>query len=305
MWQRWILYCDSDEFCTVAAMNLLLWQQWHLHCDSDEFCAVTATNFVLWQRWIFCCDSNDICIVTAMNFVLWLRRILYCGSDESFAVTAMTFVLWQRWVLHSDSDEFCSVTAMNFVLWQPWIFYCDSDEFCSMTAMNFILWQRWTFEASHHYNELWGSIFYQYTVVFLFNTVIYVFLLLGFCILIVRLPRLRFFRAFSSVVKQMPGYNSPSRGTARTLPKFLCCSQNCCVVLCIVCFVSFCVLFVCKCVLYNCHRVATQLQLTNISISYHRHASSKNGTRNDIRDKWRFRCTVLLEMSRAAWSCLL
>ena len=36
-------------------------------------------------------------------------------------------------------------------------------------------------------------------------------------------------------------------------------------VLCIVCFVSFSVLFVCKCVLYYCHRVATQLQLTNIS----------------------------------------
>jgi hypothetical protein len=29
--------------------------------------------------------------------------------------------------------------------------------------------------------------------------------------------------------------------------------------------VLFCVLFVCKCVLYNCQRVATQLQLTNIS----------------------------------------
>ena len=40
-----------------------------------------------------------------------------------------------------------------------------------------------------------------------------------------------------------------------------------CVVLCIVCFVSFCVLFVSKYVLYYCHRVATQLQLTNIS--YH------------------------------------
>ena len=50
------------------------------------------------------------------------------------------------------------------------------------------------------------------------------------------------------------------RGTARTLP-------NCCVVLCIICFVSFCVLFVCKCVLYCCHRVTTQLQLINIS--YH------------------------------------
>ena len=38
-----------------------------------------------------------------------------------------------------------------------------------------------------------------------------------------------------------------------------------CVVLCIVCFVSFRVLFVCQYVLYYCHRVATQLQLINIS----------------------------------------
>ena len=46
----------------------------------------------------------------------------------------------------------------------------------------------------------------------------------------------------------------------------------------IFCFiVLFCVLFVCKCVLYYCHRVLTQLQLTNISyhitshiISYHK-----------------------------------
>jgi len=44
--------------------------------------------------------------------------------------------------------------------------------------------------------------------------------------------------------------------------------QNFCVVLCIV-FVTFCVLFLCKCVLYYCHRVATQLQLTNIS--HHTH----------------------------------
>jgi hypothetical protein len=66
-----------------------------------------------------------------------------------------------------------------------------------------------------------------------------------------RLPWLRFFRAFPSVVRQMPGYNSHGRGTARTLPKLI---------------VLFCVLFVCKCVLYYCHRVATQLQLTYISI---------------------------------------
>jgi len=60
----------------------------------------------------------------------------------------------------------------------------------------------------------------------------YVFLLLCLCILIDMfmysyyyvcsvlyiLPWLRFFRAFPSVVRQMPGYNSQSRGTASTLP---------------------------------------------------------------------------------------
>jgi len=73
-----------------------------------------------------------------------------------------------------------------------------------------------------------------------------------------RLPWLRFLHAFSSVVRQMPRVKCSKMGHGRALP-------NCCVVLCIVCFVSFCVLFVCKFVLYYCHRVATQLRLTNIS----------------------------------------
>jgi hypothetical protein len=51
-----------------------------------------------------------------------------------------------------------------------------------------------------------------------------------------RLAWLRFFRAFSSVVRQMPGYNPQRRGTTRTLPNFLCCSIYCfCVILCTVC----------------------------------------------------------------------
>jgi hypothetical protein len=91
-------------------------------------------------------------------------------------------------------------------------------------------------------------------VVFLFNTAIYVFLLLCLCILIVclcifilpagtlRLPWLWFFHTFSSVVRQIPGYNPQRWGMARTLPKFLCCSMYClfCVVLCIVC-VQMCI----------------------------------------------------------------
>ena len=52
-------------------------------------------------------------------------------------------------------------------------------------------------------------------------------------------------------------------------------------------FVLFYVLFVCKCVLYYCHRVLTQLQLTNISyISYCRQTHHTY----HIADSCRLRC---------------
>ena len=57
-------------------------------------------------------------------------------------------------------------------------------------------------------------------------------------------------RAFSSLVKQMPGYNSQRRGTERTIPILI---------------LLFYIKFVCKCVLCYCRSVLTQLQLTNVS----------------------------------------
>jgi len=105
-----------------------------------------------------------------------------------------------------------------------------------------------------------------YMVVFLFNTALYVFLLLCLCILIVclcifivpagnlRLPCLRFFPVL------LPQLYGKCQGKTRKDGARPALFQNFCVVLCIVCFVSFCVLCVCKCVLYYCHRVATQLR---------------------------------------------
>jgi hypothetical protein len=72
-----------------------------------------------------------------------------------------------------------------------------------------------------------------------------------------RLPWLRFFRAFSSVVRQMPGYNLQRLGMANTLPNLL---------FVLFCCYSWCSMY-CLCVNVYCHRVSTQLQLTNISIS--------------------------------------
>jgi hypothetical protein len=78
-------------------------------------------------------------------------------------------------------------------------------------------------------------------VLFLFDNVIYVFLLLWLCILIACLcmtTATEVFPRFSSVVSKIPGENPQRRGTARTLPTL-------CVDLCIVCvlFYVFCVLF--------------------------------------------------------------
>ena len=95
-----------------------------------------------------------------------------------------------------------------------------------------------------------------------------------------RLPWLRFFRAFSSVVRQMPENSSQRRGTVRTLPNLLIVLFYVLfwivlfyvlfrIVLFYVLFLSivlFYVLSLCKCELYYCHRVSTQLQL---NISYH------------------------------------
>ena len=84
------------------------------------------------------------------------------------------------------------------------------------------------------------------------------------------LPWLRFFRAFSCCkpntrVKLAKTGHDPHSSTLVI-----------CVVLLL--FVLFYVLFMCKCVLYYCHRLTTQLQLTNISyhiISHHHYSPTR------------------------------
>ena len=74
---------------------------------------------------------------------------------------------------------------------------------------------------------------------------------------------MRFFRAFSSVVRQMPGYNWQRRGTASTLPKLI--VMFC--VLIVLCRSAYCVC-VCVCVCVNVYCTAATGWLPNCSLTH-------------------------------------
>jgi hypothetical protein len=92
----------------------------------------------------------------------------------------------------------------------------------------------------------------------LFFLLLFIVLVTLFIVLVTiqLLPLLRFFRAFSSVVTQMPGYNSQdgARPALTDFPFYVLFSY-----LCIMRTV---------CVMYCCHRVSTQLRLNIYIVSY-------------------------------------
>jgi hypothetical protein len=106
------------------------------------------------------------------------------------------------------------------------------------------------------------TLYYEYSVLLLFFCVLYCSFSL-YCTVSacdVRAATLRFLRAFSSVVRQMPGYNSQRRGTARTSQFFSC--------YCYVCMFRSVYSVYCLCVNVYCTAVI-RCQPNCSYISYH------------------------------------
>jgi hypothetical protein len=150
---------------------------------------------------------------TTLFTVLNLQYMKICHVSSSYhQITAIVVTcIWHYSVITPWQSCFLHIRMYHIVF----IVFQHSHVACCSVVVFF-----WFF----FYRCVCGCMFCK----LLFNSVGYAFLLL--CMLcsvysvfimpigILRLPRLRFFRAFSSVVRQMPGYTSQRWDTVRTLP---------------------------------------------------------------------------------------
>ena len=131
--------------------------------------------------------------------------------------------------------------------------YIDHMKFAAFMVFSFIIFLHVFFLLFFYH-----CVYCCMLCILLLNSVSYVFLLL--CMLCsvssvfivptgtLRLSWLTFFRTFSLVVSQMPGYKLAQTGHGPHSSQINCGALR----------------TVCKCVLYYCHRVSTQLQLKKI-----------------------------------------
>ena len=177
-------------------------------CKSVCHCAWKCKRKLIYRYIVtfarLCCKKNFIC--------LWACNEAYpIYSPDTSCYTELKYYFWNR--------ENLKIFILSTVL----IFLCRN------------LWENKNYLP---FASLWRQYYFQNHCIIctlLFNFVSYVFLLLCLCILILcifcsvysviivptgilRLPWLKYFHAFSSAVRQIPGYTSQRWGTARTLP---------------------------------------------------------------------------------------
>ncbi len=65
----WILYYSTVEYCTIQLLNIVLFNRWILYYSTVKYCTIQLLNIVLFNRWILYYSTVEYCVYINASYV--------------------------------------------------------------------------------------------------------------------------------------------------------------------------------------------------------------------------------------------